>query len=198
MSGSRNFLSALSVAFMVTATGGQAQNIAQATPAELPPASYASDHYVDSRGCVFVRNSSGGAVHWVPGVTRSHKQHCGYQPSLTSTTSAPLAARPVTGVATGGRATFAHVQESRRNTVVHNVPKGYRPVWEDGRLNPNRATWNVGTARRSVPLVPKGYKAGWGDGRLNLSRGKVTATGDAQSGAIWTNTVPRRLVRIEN
>lgn len=204
MSGSKNFLSALSVALMVAATGGQAQNIAQATPAELPPASYGADQYVDSRGCVFIRAGSGGVVNWVPRVTRSRKQLCGYQPSLASAQStapapavaAPVATapRPVTGVATGGRATYPHVQENRRNTVVQNVPEGYRPVWEDGRLNPNRATWNVGAARRNVSPVPEGYKAGWGDGRLNLRRGKVTATGDAQSSAIWTDTVPRRLV----
>lgn len=200
MSGSRVFVSLLGAALMFTAACEAQQSVsqgAQATPAELPPSSYAASQYVDSSGCVFVRAGHDGVVTWVPRLTRSREHLCGYQPSLAGTASSgqPVqVARDLTGFATGGRATYPHVQENRRNTVVQNVPEGYRPVWEDGRLNPNRATWNVGTARRAVSPVPEGYKAGWGDGRLNLNRGKVTATGDAQSGAIWTDTVPRRLV----
>ena len=50
-------------------------------PAEAPPADYAGQQYVDSRGCVFLRAGTPGNIVWVPRVTRQGAAMCGNPPS---------------------------------------------------------------------------------------------------------------------
>ncbi len=48
-----------------------------AEPAEMPPAGYAGQQYVDSKGCLFLRAGRVGEVLWVPRVTREGVPLCG-------------------------------------------------------------------------------------------------------------------------
>lgn len=62
----------------------QAQSLNNIVPAEFPPASFSGRQYVDSKGCVFIRAGIDGAVTWVPRMSRSRKQACGFQPTLSA------------------------------------------------------------------------------------------------------------------
>jgi hypothetical protein len=88
------------VVFAMICGTATAQSLRNAEPpAEFPPASFRSDQYVDSRGCVFIRAGISGNVTWVPRVNRGRKQLCGYTPSLTPAQiqEAQRASRPSDG-----------------------------------------------------------------------------------------------------
>ena len=86
-----------------------------------------------------------------------------------------------------------HVYDNRQNTVLFNVPEGYRSVWDDGRLNPQRTERTLKDPKIVAAQVPKGYRSAWQDGRLNPNRGKPMAAGDAQMDQIWSGTIPKEL-----
>ena len=73
----------IGISVMVVASGlafgALARDVVQ--PAELPPASYAGQQYVDSRGCAFLRAGAAGKTSWIPRVTRDGVPVCGYPPS---------------------------------------------------------------------------------------------------------------------
>lgn len=50
-------------------------------PAEEPPADFAARQYIDSRGCVFLRDDSGRG--WTPRLSRDGSGICGYPPTLS-------------------------------------------------------------------------------------------------------------------
>lgn len=160
-------LAALAVAAF-TASELAAQNLrAVGPPAEIPPASYNGAQYVDSRGCVYVRAGVDGAVNWVPRVSRDRQLVCGQTPTLiqpvaTASQAAPVIITPqrivtpqraVPGVPNRAvqagkgpkparvyeeRIVPKHVYDAQGDTLPP-VPKGYRPAFEDDRLNPHRA-----------------------------------------------------------
>lgn len=50
-------------------------------PAEPPPEDFTARQYIDSTGCVFLRDDAG---RWAPRVARDGSQLCGYPPSLSA------------------------------------------------------------------------------------------------------------------
>lgn len=194
-------------------------------PAERPPQSYTQAQYIDSRGCVFSRAAIDGSVTWVARVTPDRLQVCGRTPSLeqpraqmvvrppaprpipAQVLATPSAVTPVVktqqSLTTPGllkpatRIVPRHVYDKRQNTRTAHVPRGYRSVWTDDRLNPRRAEMTLAPSQTQAQgNPPRGFRAAWDDGRLNTNRGQHSAYGDDQTNSIWTQTVPRTLVQV--
>lgn len=99
-------------------SGLQAQTLRSAgPPAEFPPASYQAKQYVDSRGCIYIRAGIDGNVNWVPRVTRSRKQICGYKPTVVAGSTT----RPV-GDRVPEQITLSQDQTSPVADVIKPVP----------------------------------------------------------------------------
>ncbi|MDG4649712.1 hypothetical protein P6F26_14805, partial [Roseibacterium sp. SDUM158017] len=49
----------------------------------------------------------------------------------------------------------------------------------------------------ALPGPPPGYRRAWEDGRINPHAGVRTVEGEMEMRQIWTDTVPRRLIRSE-
>lgn len=58
---------------------------ATVTPTELPPADFTSRQYIDSKGCVFLRDGDG----WTPRLARDETALCGYPPTLSARRQSP-------------------------------------------------------------------------------------------------------------
>lgn len=188
-----------SLAIVVTsfiASGVQAAVLKNSSgPAEVPPASFSSTQYVDSKGCVYVRAGVGASVTWVPRVTRSRELVCGYAPSLgRSATSVQATQKPSAAARAPSTVTTSTVAQPQSTTVVRAAPSpAPAPTVVASSSVQQKAVYQQPKVQRT-PRLPKGYKPVWDDGRLNPHRGVRTASGEASMRRIWTDTVPRRLV----
>jgi hypothetical protein len=164
-----NRIKAALAALLVSAVSASAQGLQVTPPAEVPPASYDARQYVDSRGCVYVRAGVDGAVNWVPRVGRDRQPICGQTPSLVRPApvvvaeAAPVIITPQRIITQPRvvpmvpnrtvqaqkysqpqhrvyeeRIVPKHVYDAQ-GTTLPKTPKGFRPAWEDDRLNPHRA-----------------------------------------------------------
>lgn len=71
---------------------------------------------------------------------------------LASSTRPAQAVRNRDTITSETRIVPKHVYENRANTRNVAIPKGYRQVWTDGRLNPHRAEQNL-TGRAQMRLI---------------------------------------------
>ena len=179
-------------------------------PAELPPAGFTGNEFVDSSGCIFVRAGVTGATTWVPRVTQNRQQSCGFEPSFptarANTQAAPTVVRaadpteaePEATKTVAAAASVAPVAAPapQKSPPKPRVKQARAPAKPAMQVEPRFLPAHIAEARKGMrPVrVPKGYKSAWQDGRLNPKRAEQTATGQAQMRAIWTDTVPRRLI----
>ncbi|MDD7969747.1 SPOR domain-containing protein [Roseinatronobacter alkalisoli] len=128
------------------------------TPAELPPAGYDGREFTDSRGCVFLRSTFGGAVTWVPRYGPDRQPVCGGTPSIRAEVREP-AIQPVP-------------QPVGSTARPAPAASGKEPL--RGATAPRRAT-----PRRAVPRRPDA-SGRHPDCPLNAPYGQVVRTSDAR------------------
>ena len=130
---------------------------AAADPAELPPEGYTGRAYVDSEGCAFTRASLNEATLWGARLDAKRVHVCDEVPTFAGNSTRVLVTSPVSvSVAQAPAASVA----KRAPAGTSTVPSGLKPVWTDGRLNPNRGPrtpeGNAAMARvwsNDVPMV---------------------------------------------
>jgi hypothetical protein len=108
---------------------------AVADPAELPPEGYTGRAYVDSAGCAFTRASLNEATLWVARLDAKRIHICDEVPTFAGNSTRVLVTSPVS--VSVAQAPVVSVTK-RVPAVTSSVPNGLKPVWTDGRLNPNR------------------------------------------------------------
>ncbi|MEJ2002986.1 MAG: SPOR domain-containing protein [Maritimibacter sp.] len=89
-------LGALTVLAILQTGTASAYTLDQAgKPAEMPPANYRGDSYIDSRGCAYGRIEVGNYVNWVPRISADRKSViCGLPPTDVSAVTGRLLAPP--------------------------------------------------------------------------------------------------------
>lgn len=121
----------------------------------------------------------------------SAKVRCHSQ-TVSALSTASAAGTPTTIYAAPTRTVAATAVAPQHGQIVTSAQVAAGQVSGKTRVVPR----HVYEQRANVPRVhqpPKGYQWVWKDGRLNHHRAEQTIEGMAQTDAIWTKTVPRRL-----
>jgi hypothetical protein len=133
---------------------------ATGSPAQMPPDDYIGRAFVDSEGCAFSRAEMNDAIVWVARLDASRAPICDEVPTFSGATERAFVTSPVS---VSAAATSAPVVSKRAVPANAFSPKGFRPAWNDGRLNPNRGPrTSAGDAAmlriwsNDVPMVRRG------------------------------------------
>ena len=159
-------LTLVTLGFLVASGTAYAQSAGE--PSELPPRDFAGRDYVDSRGCAFVRAIVNENVIWVQRLDGARQPICDGQPSIAQNApvvvTEPIAVSASSVAAPGSTPPKVKPKKVRlakkakpRSSLV---PQGFKPAWEDDRLNPRRGPrTSAGNAAmyqiwsKTVPMV---------------------------------------------
>ncbi len=132
------------IAAVVVGLAVQSQGVlANTLPAEIPPASFTGNQYVDSKGCVFIRAGLAGAVNWVPRVNRDRQPLCGFEPSVGGRVASPLPADvPIIGVS------------EPTTSVAAVAPAAVAPVAPRATRDPIQTVASIGASPRVIAPAP--------------------------------------------
>ena len=90
------FISVAKLAISCATSVVQAQSVSG--PANLPPAGFSGQQFVDNRGCIYMRAGYGGQTTWVPRISASRKALCGQPPSFGAVPAIEMADAPIVDV----------------------------------------------------------------------------------------------------
>lgn len=114
-------------------------------PADFPPKGYTGMQFVDARGCAYVRTGTVDRPNWVPRVERTGDVICGLVPTFAAAATTVTPAEPETPpelqdpvVVPPSNTPVLSKQPKAKTGSGSGLPAGYKPAWNDGRLNPLR------------------------------------------------------------
>ncbi|MDF3607384.1 hypothetical protein PE067_15315 [Paracoccus sp. DMF-8] len=90
-------------------------------PAELPPPGFASQQYIDSKGCVFRRDDMG---RWAPRMNSDDTPVCGYPPTLSARRPSPDDATGLFSAARPEPARAHQIEAALAGLVIPNLQAG--------------------------------------------------------------------------
>ena len=121
-------------AYFVAATLFSAGYAFAGTPAEMPPEDFQQTAFVDSAGCAFMRAEINGETTWIARRGADRQPICDEIPTFAPGDPAPVLTDQVV-VSLPQKPAPAPVMTKK---VAQGVPNGFKPAWDDGRLNPER------------------------------------------------------------
>lgn len=138
---------ALLSAFVAVASIAGAKDLKQ--PAEMPPASFEGQQYVDSAGCLFLRAGTKADRLWIPRVARDGSLLCGFPPSgrrvpiagealapavptVQDQGPVPQSAAGATMVAIGSFSRIENADRAERTIIELGFPARRKQVLRDG------------------------------------------------------------------